>query len=89
LFDLWISAREDLVRIANENFKIDEYFSRICLIEEFNALCLSLKLITTEFLKADEFVRASIREKQGIALLNPINLEQLTTINGVEQYVED
>lgn len=89
LFDLWISSKEDLVRIANENFKIDEYLSRICLLEEFNALCLSLKLITTEFLKADEFVRASIREKQGIALLNPINLEQLTTINGVEQYVED
>jgi hypothetical protein len=46
-------------------------------------------MISTEFLKADEFVRASIRDKQGIALLNPANLEQLTTVNGVEHYVED
>ena len=89
LFELWISAREDLTSMAKEDFKIDDYFSHICLIEEFNVLCSSLRMITTEFLKADEFVRASIRDKQGIALLNPANLEQLTAVNGVEHYVED
>jgi hypothetical protein len=89
LFELWISAREDLITIAKDDFKIDDYFSRICLIDEFNGLCSSLRMISTEFLKADEFVRASIRDKQGIALLNPANLEQLTTVNGVEHYVED
>ena len=89
LFELWISAREDLARIAEEDFNIDDYFKSICLIEEFNDLCSSLKMITTEFLKADEFVRGSIRDKQGIASLNPANLEQLTTVNGVEHYVED
>ncbi len=89
LFELWISAREDLIKIAKDDFKIDDYFSRICLIDEFNDLCSSLRMISTEFLKADEFVRASIRDKQGIALLNPINLEQFTTINGVEHYVEE
>ena len=89
LFELWISAREDLTSIAKEDFKIDDYFSHICLIEEFNVLCSSLRMITNEFLKADEYVRASIRDKQGVALLNPANLEQLTTVNGVEHYVED
>ena len=89
LFELWSSASEELIMIAQNDFKVDDYFSRICLIEKFNVLCSSLRMISAEFLKADEFVRASIRDKQGIASLNPANLEQLITVNGVEHYVED
>lgn len=89
LFEFWAGNQSCLEDVAQNEFNFDKYLIVYSVVEEFNRHCVSFRQLQIELLKADQIVRDSIKSRVGIAAIEPVNLEILSSIDGVDTYVSE